>query len=59
MIFAADSTDGPGPSNEMCLQLQPKRTKVTLYYNSKSPFNHHTLLARWSTLVLKVGVLYG
>ena len=31
MALAVDVIDRRGPSNEMCCQLQPKKTKVTLY----------------------------
>ena len=32
MAIAIDIMQGQGPTNEMCLNLQPKKTKVKLYY---------------------------
>ena len=47
MIFAVDIINRRGPSNEIRRQLQPKKTKVTLYYclySSKICFTHPSLL---------------
>ena len=54
MALAVDAIDRCGRSNEMRYQLQPKETKVTLYYNSKSDFTCCILLTRQSALVLKM-----
>ena len=50
-----DIMHGWGLSIETHIQLQPKNTKVRLYYSSKMHFTHCTLLTRCSPLVLKVG----
>ena len=61
MALAVNVIDRHGPSNEMRCHLQPKETKVTLYYpNSKRRFISPSLLTtRRIALVLKVGVSYG
>ena len=62
MALAVDVIDRNGPSNEMRRQLQPKETKVRLYYSylysSKRCFIRPSLLTRQSASVLKMGVLY-
>ena len=64
MALAIIALDGHGPSNEICCQLQPKETKVntelTIYIIAQAnSTTYHTLLARWNTLVFKVGMSYG
>ena len=60
MAPAVDFIDRRGPSNEIHRHLQPKETKVTLYYPCiLQPFTHPLLLARQSASVLKVGVSHG
>ena len=64
MVLAVDVIDRHGPSNEIRRQLQPKKTKVRLYYVAvyiaakDYVFTHPSLLTRRSASVLKVGVLY-
>ena len=55
--------DGCGPSNKMYCQLMPKKTNykgscIICLYSGKRHFSLHSLLKRWSTLILEVGVLY-
>ena len=49
--------DGRGPSNEMGHHLQPKKTKIALYYpcvlQQKIFYSPFIILTRQSTLVLK------
>ena len=63
MALAVNVIDRRGPSNEMCRQLQPKKTKVRLCYPviyvAARRFSRPSLLTRQSALVLKVGVSYG
>ena len=54
MALAVNVIDRCGPSNKMCHQLQPKKTKVMLYYIAGKK-----VLTRQSALVLKVGMAYG
>ena len=58
MTLAVDVTNMRGPSNEKRHNLQTKKTKVGLYIAARS-FSCPLLLTTWSTLVLKVGALYG
>ena len=58
MTLAINVIDRHGPSNEMRRHLQPKKTKVRLYYSSKRGFTCSLSLTRRRALVLKVGVLY-
>ena len=44
--LAINIVDGHGLNNETRHRLQPKKTKVTLYYNSKRHFSCCTLLTR-------------
>ena len=57
-----DIVDGHGSDKEIRRQVQSKKTKVMLYlshsYNSKGRFSASTLLKRWNTSALKVGVPY-
>ena len=62
MALDIDVIDRHGPCNEIRRQLQPKKTKVgyiSRLCNSERRFTRPSLLIRRSTLVLKVGVLYG
>ena len=63
MALAVNVIERRDPSNEMRRQLQPKNTKVRLYYPfiyvAARRFSHPSLLTRQSALVLKVGVSYG
>ena len=56
MALAIDTIDGQGLSNEARCELLPKKSKVTLYFHSKSRLTSCTLLTRQSASVLKVGV---
>ena len=61
MAFANDVISRHNPSNEMCRQLWPEKTKVRLFSHlnsSKRCFTRPSLLTRHSSLVLKVGVPY-
>ena len=49
MVLAVDIMYGHGLSNELCAQLQPRKTKV----------RPCTLLTRRSALVIKVDASYG
>ena len=55
MAIVSDAIDRRGPSKKIRYQLEPK--KSILAFNRH--FTYCKLLKRWSTLVLKVGVLYG
>ena len=61
MAVAVDVIDRHGPSNEMRCQLQPKKTKVVLYYSFvyQQKIFYPPFLTRRSALVLKVSVLHG
>ena len=52
MALAVDIMPGHGSNSKMHPQLQPKKTKVRLYYIAID-------IARGSASVLKVGVSYG
>ena len=62
MALTIDVIYRRGPSNEMCHQLQPKKTKVRLYLDvyiaAEDVLLCLSLLARQNASVLKVGVRY-
>ena len=62
MALAVNVIDRHGPSSEMGHQLRSKKIKVGCIirlYSNKRRFTRASLLTRWSSLVLKVGVSYG
>ena len=59
MTLAVDITDGCGFSNKECHEFLPKKSCICPSLNGKSRLTSSTLLTRWSTSVLKVGVPYG
>ena len=58
MTLAVDTIHGRGPSNKMHPQLQPKKTKVRLYYSNNRCYKRCTLLTRRSA-VLAVDMMHG
>ena len=60
MALAFDTIDGRGLSNEVHYELLPKKSKcICRLFHSKSRLTSCTLLTRWSTSVLKVGLPCG